>query len=340
MLNSKEHIRHCILYEYQLGHKADEAIRNICHAFGPGTISRSAVFDWFRRFDNGDYTLQDQPRPGRPPCIDLTELKTAIESDPTLSVANLANTLGCSQRNIYHHIKRLGFVYKTSNWSPHDLTKNQLEKRQEVCGELISFRRTFNWLDNLITGDEKWVLYINVKKKRHLLKPGQRPEPTPKAGLHPKKRMLCIWWSVRGVAYWELLPENTTITAASYCRQLQRLETELKDKLKWRGPVYFQHDNAKPHVAMVTKRTLERMNWILLPHPPYSPDLAPSDYHLFLSLSNQLIGKKFENEQDLKFFLKTFFDSKPQSFYAQGIYDLPRRWQEVVDTNGKYIIKK
>ena len=78
----------------------------------------------------------------------------------------------------------------------------------------------------------------------------------------------------------------------------------------------------------------------LIPHPPYSPDIAPSDYHLFLSLSNQLRGKKFNNETDLKIFLKTFFDNKPKAFYAKGIYDLPRRWQEIIDTNGKYINKK
>ncbi len=44
------------------------------------------------------------------------------------------------------------------------------------------------------------------------------------------------------------------------------------------------HDNAAPHTAKVTKETLEALGFRVLPHPPYSPDLAPSDFHLFRSL--------------------------------------------------------
>jgi hypothetical protein len=52
---------------------------------------------------------------------------------------------------------------------------------------LLSLQRTFNWLDHVITGDEKWVLYINHTSKRQWLEPEQPPKPTPKVDLHPKK---------------------------------------------------------------------------------------------------------------------------------------------------------
>ncbi|UYV70362.1 SETMAR [Cordylochernes scorpioides] len=45
--------------------------------------------------------------------------------------------------------------------------------------------------------------------------------------------------------------------------------------------VIYQHDNARPHVAKIVKETLEALQWDVLPHPPYSPDIAPSDYHIF-----------------------------------------------------------
>ena len=76
----------------------------------------------------------------------------------------------------------------------------------------------------------------------------------------------------------------------------------------------------------------------MLPRPLYSPDLAPSDYQLFRSLSNDLRDKQFVNEDDQKEYLQKFFDSKPEGFYARGIDDLPRRWREVIDSNGEYII--
>ena len=125
----------------------------------------------------------------------------------------------------------------------------------------------------------------------------------PKPGLHPQKRMLCIWWDILGVVYWELLPENTTITAAKYCAQLNKIKSVVEKKRPWGGQVYFQHDNARPHIAKAVKSKLELFQWTLLDHPPYSPDLAPSDYHLFRSLSNDLRDRKFENENDLKQYL-------------------------------------
>jgi histone-lysine N-methyltransferase SETMAR len=70
-----------------------------------------------------------------------------------------------------------------------------------------------------------------------------------------------------------------------------------------------------------------------------SPDLAPSDYHFFLSLSNHLKGKNFRDEEELKSFIQRFFDSKPREFYAKGIRDLPRRWAQVIDFKGAYVLE-
>ena len=56
---------------------------------------------------------------------------------------------------------------------------------------LLTFRRTFAWLDNLIAGNEKWGLYVNHTRKRQWLGPREEGLPTPK--LHPKKAMLSVW---------------------------------------------------------------------------------------------------------------------------------------------------
>jgi histone-lysine N-methyltransferase SETMAR len=103
--------------------------------------------------------------------------------------------------------------------------------------------------------------------------------------------------------------------------------------------IYYLHDNAKPHIAKSTSEKLLKLEWITVPHPPYSPDLAPTDYHLFRSLSNHLCEKKFSNESDVKMELVKFFDQKSQTFYEQGILSLPERWRQVVDSNGGYIFE-
>ena len=120
--------------------------------------------------------------------------------------------------------------------------------------------------------------------------------------------MLCICHIVKGVIYWGLLPENPTLNAIMYRTQLEKLETEVVKKGLLSDKIYFQHDNAKPHVSKIVTEKIAEFGWELLPHPPYSPDLAPSDYHFISTFYNYLRGKNFENEEVLKIELEKFFD--------------------------------
>lgn len=64
------------------------------------------------------------------------------------------------------------------------------------------------------------------------------------------------------------------------------------------------HHNARLHASLVTRQKLLRLGWDLL---PYSPDLAPSDYHLFRSLQNSLNGINFDSNEGIKNHLLQFF---------------------------------
>jgi histone-lysine N-methyltransferase SETMAR len=57
--------------------------------------------------------------------------------------------------------------------------------------------------------------------------------------------------------------------------------------------VLLHHGNARPHTARVTQKRIQALHWKLLEHLPYSPDLVPSDFHLFGLLKNHLGGKCF-----------------------------------------------
>ena len=71
---------------------------------------------------------------------------------------------------------------------------------------------------------------------------------------------------------------------------------------------------------------------------PYLPDLAPTDFHLFRSLSNAMRGVSFNSDAKLRAWFDNFFESKSNNFYQKGIENLVERWEKVVDTNGEYII--
>jgi hypothetical protein len=80
------------------------------------------------------------------------------------------------------------------------------------------------------------------------------------------------------------------------------------------------------------------LDWEILPHPPYSPDLAPSDYHLFRSLSNNLHGVSFNNNDGFQNWLDNFFKAKLADFFKCGTEILLECWEAVVNNGGEYIL--
>ena len=75
----------------------------------------------------------------------------------------------------------------------------------------------------------------------------------------------------------------------------------------------------------VTRKELLKLGWEVMPYLPYSPDLAPSNYHLFRSLQNHLNGKTFDPNEAVKNKLIQFFASKNQTFYERGNMKLTER---------------
>ncbi|CAK1592304.1 unnamed protein product [Parnassius mnemosyne] len=88
---------------------------------------------------------------------------------------------------------------------------------------------------------------------------------------------------------------------------------------------------------MATQRKLRELGWEVLMHPPYSPDLASSDFHLFRSLQNSL-GSVRSSREECQNYLSHFFNKKSHDFYSNGIMSLPAIWQHVIEQNGTYIL--
>ncbi|KAK6761123.1 hypothetical protein RB195_022259 [Necator americanus] len=131
-----------------------------------------------------------------------------------------------------------------------------------------------------------------------------------------------------------VLVEVCTVIADAYVEQLKNLKTHLENARPQQREVYFHHDNARPHIAKTTKAELTKFGWTILPHSPYSPDLALSDYHLFSYLQRHLDGQDFQTRDDIKNALEQFFREQFPAFWSKGIYDLPKRWQKTIDVNG------
>jgi len=121
------------------------------------------------------------------------------------------------------------------------------------------------------------------------------------------------------------------INSEKYCSQLDRLKAAIEKRPELSNhSVVFHQDNARPHVSLTTRQKLLQFGWNVLFHPSYSPDIAPSDFHLFRSLQNSLIEKNFTLE-DCRKHLEEFFAYKTRKFWEDGIFKLPERWRKVVE---------
>jgi len=102
------------------------------------------------------------------------------------------------------------------------------------------------------------------------------------------KVLVSIFWNQGGILLIDYLPKGQTINAEYCSSMLMQLKDILKEKERGKitKGVLFLHDNAGAHRALATRKKLTFLGFRCLDHPPYSPDLAPSDYYLFPGLKN------------------------------------------------------
>ncbi|KAK6767032.1 hypothetical protein RB195_026354 [Necator americanus] len=299
----KQHFRHLLYFAFRRGQKATEAARDICAVYGEDTITARTARNWFAKFKNGNFDLDDSLRSGRPSDFDEDSLKALLKEDGRRSSRELAEKMYCDQKTILNHLH------------------SNKENRLQIAAQHLARHRATR------------------KQRKEWVAPGGTPKPRAKQDLHPKKTMICVWWDWEGLVHWEMLEKNKTVEKNLYIAQLHRVKEAIQLKRPHRrGQVILLHDNARPHTANIVKAALQELDWEVLQHPPYSPDLAPTDYHLFRSLSNQMRGVTFDNNEDLENWLNNFFESRPGGFWQNGINKLVERWEQVVNNDGEYII--
>ncbi|KOC63979.1 Histone-lysine N-methyltransferase SETMAR, partial [Habropoda laboriosa] len=90
----------------------------------------------------------------------------------------------------------------------------------------------------------------------------------------------------------------------------------------------------------VTSTTVEKLHQLsieVLPHPPYSLDLSPIDFHIFHLLDNLLTQKRFRKQADIEYAFQQFLSLRNSNFYIRGIDTLAIRWQKCTEHNGNYL---
>jgi len=195
------------------------------------------------------------------------------------------------------------------------------------------------FLNSIVTSYETWVPESKRSSKqwRH---PGSPKSKKAKTTFSAGKVMATMFWNSKGVLYVDFLTERRTINTEYYSALLEGpVKTAIRNKRKRaQTSVSFLQNNACPHVVACTMDTAQNLKWNVLPHPPYSPHLASTVYHLFGPLKEHLGGKRFRNEEVIQD-VQEWLHWQPKDFILSGIRKLPDRWRKCIENRGDYVEK-
>jgi len=166
--------------------------------------------------------------------------------------------------------------------------------------------------------------------------------PTPKKFRVQKssgKVLALIFWDQDSILLIDYLPKGQTINAEYYSSLLVQLKYILKEKCcgKVTKVVLFLHGNALAHWALATQKNLAYLVFQCLDNPSYSPDLAPSDYHLLPGLRKQFKGCLFLFDVEVIAAVKTWLDGQLSEFFFSGLQKLEQRDKKCIELRGEYV---
>jgi histone-lysine N-methyltransferase SETMAR len=326
--------------------------RRLLPVFGEHTLSLRTVQEWASRFRNGRDSVGDDARSGRPNTgvneENIERVKAIVDSDRRVSIQELVETLSVSVgtvETIMHQC--LGLQKVSARWVPKMLSAEQKKVRLEVCSALLAryALEGMAFLGRIITADETWIHFYEPESKQASMQWKHADSPPPlkfRAQPSAGKVMAIFFWDIHGVILTYFVPEGHTVTGQLYSNVLSKeLRQAIKEKrrgLLTRG-VIIQHDNARPHTCHLTTGTILDLGWEVLPHPPYSPDLAPSDFHLFGDMKGALRGRHFSTRSGLGSAVYQYLQTKDEDWFTAGIQKLPHRWEKCRMMSGNYVEK-
>jgi len=211
-----------------------------------------------------------------------------------------------------------------TSWVLRQLTDPMKEHRETVAQELLNRYRLEgdDFIKNIVTGDESWVHHYDPENKRQSMEyrhPGSPSVKKFKTVPSAKKVMLTIFWYARGLLHTEFLTKGLTVNSDRYYATLRSLKQCICRIRPERNTLLLHYDNARPHYSAQTQDCMTSQKFTVVPHPPYSPDLAPSDFWLFPKLRETLKGQNFSSDAEVEAAACKCISSQPETFFMDGM---------------------
>jgi len=339
-------IRSYVKTRLLLGLTAIQIHSELCIAYGPEVVSYRTVARWIRRFSDGQDSLEDNPRSGRPLSAvnrnNIDAVRDLVNEDPHISIDYIADILDVSHGSVDTILKQhLGLRKISARWVPHQLTQQQRQQRIDICLENLTKFETGAWrLCDIVTGDESWFYHRKISSKQGSqawVPVGGSPVTLVRRQLFEKKTMFVVFFMTSGALLVHQVPVGTSINAEYYRDEcLKSLLNRLHKKrpASTKNHVKLHHDNARPHVNNIVNNYLQQEKIKIMPHPPYSPDLAPSDFWLFNHLKHS-VGT-YPDAISLARALSRAVNSIPKEEYQKTFQKWIERMKLCIEHQGDY----
>lgn len=345
----KNEIRAVIKYFNIKGLTPKEVINELNSTLGESAPSNATVYNWFAEFKRGRTSTSDAERSGRPKDAstkeNIAKIHDLVLKDRKLKLREISQIVNISHNTVFHIIHNdLGMRKLCARWVPRSLTIDQKHERVTKSKECLAMfkRNKSEFLRRYITVDETWVHHYTPETQeqaKQWVSPGESAPKRPKTQTTAGKVMATIFWDSHGVIFIDYLEKGKTINSEYYTQLLDHLKEEIGKKRPHlaKKKVLFHQDNAPPHKSMKTMSKLAELHFELLPHPPYSPDLAPCDYYLFPNLKRWLAGKRFGSNNEVEEATNAYFEDFSQAYFLKGIELLEKRWTKCIELEGDYV---
>jgi len=338
-------IKHCFL----MGKTSEQSLQWLQKCYPISAPSRTTVYRWFSEFKMGRTSTEDAPRSGRPKEATNAEIVKQVHrivlSDRKVKLRELAEAVGISKERAGYILHDLLKMKKLSvRWVPRLLTVDQKQQRVDdsTAGLALLQRNRADFFRRFMTMDETWVHYHTPESNRqsaewlesHESRP-KRPKDQRSAG----KVMASVFWDAHGIIFIDYLQKGRTVTGEYYAALFDKLNDEIKKKRLHmaKKKVLYHHDNAPSHTSLKAMAKLDQLRFELVAHPPYSPDLVPSDYYLFPNLKRWLQGKRFRSNEEVIAETEAYFEGLDVSYYRKSIEMLENRYTKCIALEGNYV---
>ena len=334
-----EHTRYRAVVEYLLkkGYNGMEIHEDLVKTYSTCAPSYATVKRWICEMKRGNNSLQKTSPPGRPKTATspekVAEVLEMVMKDRRFTCRHIGQTLDLSKTAVHKILTEdLQMTKVSARWVPRLLTFEQkLVRKNQSYDNLSLFNEDPDGFHaRFVTVDETWVHHFTPESKMSSMQwkhtdspPPKKARVTPSAG----KVMATVFWDSEGIILTDFLEKGRTITGQYYSSLLVQLREEIHKKRigKLSKGVLFHQDNAPAHKAAVSMATIHQCGFEIVPHPPYSPDLAPSDYHLFPNLKKHIGGMRFSTDDHVMSAVEGYFGSLQKPFFWEGINKLKHR---------------